>query len=212
MTYTIKEAFFTLQGEGAQTGRAAVFCRFAGCNLWSGRESDRAAAACNFCDTDFVGADGEGGGRFKSAAALAAHLRTIWASETTSVDRFVVLTGGEPTLQLDPPLVTALKSEGFELAVESNGTRPVPDGVDWVCISPKPNSEIVQRSGAELKLIYPQPDLRPEQFTDWGFKHFFIQPMDGPSREANTAQALDFCRRNPQWRLSLQTHKLLGIP
>lgn len=213
MSYAVKEIFPTLQGEGAQSGRASVFCRFAGCNLWSGREEDRAQAACTFCDTDFIGVDGEGGGKFSDAATLAARLSDIWqAACGDELRRYVVFTGGEPLLQLDPDLIRAVKAAGFEIAIETNGTLPAPEGVDWVCVSPKPNSVVVQRAGNELKLVYPQAALQPEDFADWAFTHFWLQPMDGPDRTANTAAAAAFCLKNPRWRLSLQAHKLIGIP
>jgi 7-carboxy-7-deazaguanine synthase len=215
VSYTVKEAFQTLQGEGAQSGRAAVFCRFAGCNLWSGLEQDRATAACRFCDTDFRGTDGTGGGRFVDAMSLAAHLWAIWTEGTVVTSRarpYVVFTGGEPLLQLDPPLIDACHARGFEIAVETNGTRPVPPGIDWVCVSPKPRSTLVATHGQELKLVYPQPELAPETMAGLAFERFYLQPMDGPDREANTAAAVAYCRAHPQWRLSLQTHKLLGIP
>lgn len=212
MGYVVKEVFLTLQGEGAQAGRAAVFCRFTGCNLWSGLEADRATAACRFCDTDFRGVDGPGGGRFAEAEQLAQHLRATWDAQCEGGVPYVVFTGGEPLLQLDAALTAAARARGFEVAVETNGTRPVPPGVDWVCMSPKPRSERLLRAGQELKLVYPQPELHPEDFDGLDFVHWFLQPMDGPEREANTAAAVDYCRRHPKWRLSLQTHKLLGIP
>jgi 7-carboxy-7-deazaguanine synthase (Cx14CxxC type) len=210
MTYSVKEAYYTLQGEGARTGRAAVFCRFAGCNLWTGRERDRATAACRFCDTDFVGTEGEGGGKFATAVALADHVARVWAGDGGT--RYVVFTGGEPLLQLDAPLIEACHARGFEVAIETNGTLPVPPGVDWICVSPKPRSEHVQRTGHELKLVYPQPELPPDRFEAWAFDHFYLQPLDDAARIANTAAAIDYCRRHPRWRLSLQTHKLIGIP
>ena len=212
MGYVVKEVFLTLQGEGAQAGRAAVFCRFTGCNLWSGLEADRATAACRFCDTDFRGHDGPGGGRFPDAEALAAHLQRTWEEVCEGGRPYVVFTGGEPLLQLDAALVAAAHARGFEVAVETNGTRPVPTGVDWVCMSPKPRSERVVRAGQELKLVFPQAELHPEDFEGLDFQHRFLQPMDGPEREANTAAAVAYCRQHPAWRLSLQTHKLLGIP
>lgn len=212
MTYAVKETFLTLQGEGAQFGRAAVFCRFTGCNLWSGLEKDRPTAACRFCDTDFRGTNGVGGGRFDSPSSLAEHIRATWVAEARGGRPYVVFTGGEPLLQLDEPLVSACKGLGFEVAIETNGTRPVPAGVDWVCVSPKPRSELVVRTGNELKLVFPQPELAPEDFESLGFDHFFLQPMDGPGRQANTVRAVAWCRTNPTWRLSLQSHKLLGIP
>lgn len=209
MTYTVKEIFYTLQGEGANTGRAAVFCRFSGCNLWSGREEDRSRAVCRFCDTDFVGT-GPDGGRFASAESLADSVGTAWrgGSET---GKLVVCTGGEPLLQVDEALVAALHARGFTVAVETNGTRHAPASIDWICVSPKAGAPLVQRTGNELKLVYPQPDAMPEQFETLEFEHFFLQPMDGPSVEQNTRDAIEFCMRNPRWRLSLQTHKQLGI-
>jgi 7-carboxy-7-deazaguanine synthase (Cx14CxxC type) len=212
MSYAVKEIFYTLQGEGAQAGRAAVFCRFAGCNLWSGREADRAAATCRFCDTDFVGVDGAGGGKFESAEELAAAVAGKWPADAALGKRFVVCTGGEPLLQLDAALIAALHLREFQIAVETNGTVQAPVGVDWLCVSPKAGAEFVQRSGDELKLVFPQAAADPENFELLSFRHFFLQPMDGPSREANTELAVRYCLRHPQWRLSLQTHKFLGIP
>jgi len=212
MGYAVKEIFYTLQGEGAQAGRAAVFCRFAGCNLWSGREADRATAVCKFCDTDFFGVDGLGGGRFESAELLAEAVAEKWPAGGRAGKRFVVCTGGEPLLQLDSTLIDALHARGFEIAVETNGTLAAPDGLDWICVSPKARAELVQRSGDELKLVYPQADAVPETFEGLSFRNFFLQPMDGPSRAANTELALKYCMDHPQWRLSLQTHKILGIP
>ncbi|MFT9446991.1 7-carboxy-7-deazaguanine synthase [Gluconobacter japonicus] len=213
MSYAVKEMFVTLQGEGAQTGRASVFCRFAGCNLWSGREQDRETAACRFCDTDFIGVDGEGGGRFKTAADLAETIEQCWTSAADeSGRRYVVFTGGEPLLQLDAELIAAVKANGFEIAVETNGTIAAPDGIDWVCVSPKPGGPLVQTSGAELKLVYPQTELLPEMFDSLSFQHFWLQPMDGPARLENTQAAVAYCLTHPRWRLSLQTHKLIGIP
>jgi 7-carboxy-7-deazaguanine synthase (Cx14CxxC type) len=211
MTYAVKEIFYTLQGEGANTGRAAVFCRFAGCNLWTGREEDRLDATCQFCDTDFVGTDGPGGGRFTSPEALASAVAAAWPGDTSS-RRFVVCTGGEPLLQLDTPLLEALHEERFEVAVETNGTQPPPQGIDWLCVSPKAGSELIVSSGDELKLVFPQSGIDPADFEGLAFDHFFLQPMDGLQREANTAAALQYCLTHPRWRLSLQTHKLLGIP
>ena len=211
MTYAVKEIFYTLQGEGANTGRAAVFCRFAGCNLWTGREQDRHQATCQFCDTDFVGTDGPGGGRFASAGELAAAVAAAWPP-ARSGPRFVVCTGGEPLLQLDPELLLALHRQGFEIAVETNGTLPPPDGIDWLCVSPKAGADLVVTSGDEIKLIFPQDGAEPDRFEQLGFRHYFLQPMDGPEREANTSAALRYCLAHPRWRLSLQTHKLLGIP
>ena len=211
MSYAVKEIFYTLQGEGANTGRPAVFCRFAGCNLWTGREQDRETATCQFCDTDFVGTDGPGGGRFPTAEALARAVSDAWPSESAE-RRFVVCTGGEPLLQLDSRLIAALHQAGFEIAVETNGTLQPPDDLDWLCVSPKAGTELVIRSGDELKLVFPQPGADPAEFESLSFRHFFLQPMDGPDREANTAAALQYCLAHPRWRLSLQTHKLLGIP
>lgn len=214
MTYSIKEIFFTLQGEGAQTGRAAVFCRFTGCNLWSGHESDRATAICQFCDTDFVGTDGLGGGRFSSAVDVARAVSARWPDVERSerVKPLVVCTGGEPLLQLDEALVHAFHQAGFEVAIETNGTRRAPQGVDWICVSPKAGAELVLGSGDELKLVFPQENALPEVYEHLDFRHFFLQPMDGAERERNTRLALEYCLAHPQWRLSLQTHKLLGIP
>jgi len=209
MGYAVKEIFYTLQGEGAQAGRAAVFCRFAGCNLWSGREVDRATAVCKFCDTDFFGVDGIGGGRFESAELLASAVAEKWPGGGRP---FVVCTGGEPLLQLDVVLIEALHARGFEIAVETNGTVAAPNGLDWVCVSPKAGAALVQRSGDELKLVYPQAEAAPEKFEGLQFRNFFLQPMDGLSRAANTELALKYCMDHPQWRLSLQTHKILGIP
>ncbi len=212
MSYAVKEIFYTLQGEGAQAGRAAVFCRFAGCNLWSGREADRAAAICRFCDTDFLGVDGAGGGRFDSAQALAEAIEHKWPQGSSVARRFVVCTGGEPLLQLDEALIDALHDRHFEVAVETNGTIAAPAGLDWLCVSPKAGAKLAQRSGDELKLVYPQAGADPTDFEALAFKHFFLQPMDGLSRAANTELALRYCLDRPQWRLSLQTHKHLGIP
>lgn len=214
MSYSVKEIFFTLQGEGGNTGRAAVFCRFTGCNLWTGHEKDRADAVCQFCDTDFVGTDGEGGGRFAAAADLARAVSQTWPAGQRSqrIRPLVVCTGGEPLLQLDEELVEAFHRAGFEVAVETNGTRIAPRGVDWVCVSPKAGAELVLRSGHELKLVFPQENAWPELYENLDFQHFFLQPMDGPSREENTRLAVRYCLEHPQWRLSLQTHKLLGIP
>jgi len=209
MTYAVKEIFYTLQGEGANTGRPAVFCRFAGCNLWTGREEDRGDAVCRFCDTDFVGLDGPGGGRYRSADHLADAVAQCWPEPGGS--RFVVCTGGEPLLQLDESLIAALHQRGFEVAVETNGTQLPPSGIDWLCVSPKAGAELVVRSGNELKLVFPQEGARPADFEQLVFDHFFLQPMDGPDRDANTAAALQYCLDHPRWRLSLQTHKLLGI-
>ncbi|MCX5618974.1 7-carboxy-7-deazaguanine synthase [Bombella pollinis] len=212
MAYIIKELFATLQGEGAHAGRAAIFCRFAGCNLWSGREEDRHKAQCNFCDTDFIGTNGPGGGRFAHADSLAEALESCWrAHADDAAHRYVVFTGGEPLLQLDDTLIKATKARGFTLAVETNGTLPAPAGLDWICVSPKPGQSLVQTHGHELKLVYPQPSLTPEQFAGLAFQHFWLQPMDGPERIANTRHAVQYCQAHPQWRLSLQTHKLIGI-
>ncbi len=208
MTYTVKEIFYTLQGEGALTGRPAVFCRFAGCNLWSGREQDRASAACNFCDTDFVGIGGDGG-RFVKASALAARIAASWPAAQPG--RFVVCTGGEPLLQLDPPLIEALHVEGFEIAVETNGTVPAPAGIDWLCVSPKSGNALAITAGDELKIVVPQPGLDPRDFAGLHFRRFSVQPMDGPDRARNTEWAIRFCLAHPQWQLSLQTHKMAGI-
>ncbi len=212
MPYAVKEIFYTLQGEGAHAGRPAVFCRFAGCNLWTGREADRASATCDFCDTDFVGTDGPGGGKFAVAADLARAVDAAWPAESEAARKFVVCTGGEPLLQLDADLLTALHEAGFKVAVETNGTQDPPRGLDWICVSPKAGAELRLRSGDELKLVYPQSGAEPAQFEGLDFRHFFLQPMDGPAREANTRAALAYCLGHPRWRLSLQTHKLLGIP
>ena len=206
--YQVKEIFLTLQGEGAQAGRAAVFCRFAGCNLWSGREEDRSRAICRFCDTDFVGADG---GRFDSAEALAAAVDALWPAGRAEERKYVVCTGGEPLLQLDPAAIAALQGRGFAVAVETNGTIAAPEGIDWICVSPKAGAELRQRTGDELKLVFPQEGLDPEQFAELAFQNFFLQPMDGPRRAANTEAAVAYCLKHPQWRLSLQTHKMVGI-
>jgi 7-carboxy-7-deazaguanine synthase (Cx14CxxC type) len=210
MTYAVKEMFLTLQGEGGQAGRAAVFCRFAGCNLWSGREIDRAAAICNFCDTDFVGVDGDGGGKFASPEALAQAAAALWMHGVGG--RLVVCTGGEPLLQLDAALIDAFHELDFEIAVETNGTLKAPAGLDWICVSPKADAPLVQTSGQELKLVFPQPGVDPERFTPLAFERFFLQPMDGPDREAATRAAIAYCLAHPKWRLSLQTHKMIGIP
>lgn len=212
MTYSVKELFITLQGEGAHTGRRAVFLRFAGCNLWSGRESDRASAVCRFCDTDFIGTDGPGGGKFSSASRLAQAAARCWGPQTDN--RYIVCTGGEPLLQLDEPLIDALHAEGFVIAIESNGTLAAPHGIDWICISPKANAPLVQACGDELKLVYPQvePEAQPERFSGLDFAHFFLQPMDGPEQAANIEAASNYCLAHPKWRLSLQTHKLIGLP
>ncbi len=209
--YSAKEIFYTLQGEGAQSGRAAVFLRFAGCNLWSGREQDRAAAVCRFCDTDFVGTDGPGGGKFADAEALAEAVARTWPAHLGGAP-YVVCTGGEPLLQLDAPLIEALHARGFEIAVETNGTIAAPPGIDWICVSPKGRSSLVQRSGDELKFVYPQEDADPQSYEALDFRHFFIQPMDGPEIAANIERSAAFCMKNPRWRLSLQMHKLAGLP
>ncbi|KQW45406.1 MULTISPECIES: 7-carboxy-7-deazaguanine synthase [unclassified Roseateles] len=217
MTYSVKELFYTLQGEGAQAGRAAVFCRFAGCNLWTGREQDRATAVCTFCDTDFVGTDGEGGGKFATADALAGAIASAWprgADGAASNDRgvpYVVCTGGEPLLQLDTPLIDALHARGFEVAVETNGTQPAPPGLDWICVSPKADAPLVLTSGHELKLVYPQPLARPERFAGLDFQNFFLQPMDSVLQREHTRAAVAYCMAHPQWRLSVQMHKVVGI-
>ena len=210
MTYAVKEIFYTLQGEGANTGRPAVFCRFAGCNLWSGREADRPTAVCKFCDTEFVGTDGDGGGKFESAPALAAAVAAKWP-HGSKAGRFVVCTGGEPLLQLDAALVEALHAEGFSIAVETNGTLEPPPGDLWLTVSPKAGAPFVLKRGNELKLVYPQPGAEPEKFERLAFDNFFLQPMDSPERARNTALATDYCLAHPQWRLSLQTHKIIGI-
>jgi 7-carboxy-7-deazaguanine synthase len=213
VSYAVKELFFTLQGEGAQTGRAAVFCRFAGCNLWSGREEDREGAVCAFCDTDFVGTDGPGGGRFSTPEELVERILDTWPRNGSLRSRpFVVFTGGEPTLQLDERVLEVLSSQGFESAIETNGTRPVPSGLDWVCVSPKAGAELVVRRGDELKLVYPQPALSPERLEYLDFTHLFLQPMDGPNLAENVEKTAAYCMAHPQWRLSIQTHKVVGIP
>jgi 7-carboxy-7-deazaguanine synthase len=210
VSYTVKEIFKTLQGEGAQAGRPAVFCRFTGCNLWSGREQDRAGAICQFCDTDFVGTDGPGGGRFESAAELAQAIGQAWAGGAPR--RFVVFTGGEPLLQLDAALIEAVHRLGFEIAVETNGTQDAENGIDWICVSPKAGAPLKQRCGDELKLVYPQTGIDPAEFFGLQFDHFWLQPMDGPDRAANTAAAIAYCMAHPHWRLSVQMHKFVGIP
>lgn len=209
MSYAVKEIFLTLQGEGMQAGRRAVFLRLAGCNLWSGRERDRATAQCRFCDTDFVGTDGENGGRYE-AEDLSERVEFLWG--TALPDRLVVITGGEPCLQLDAPLIDALHRRGFRIAVESNGTLAAPPGIDWLCISPKAGTEIVQRSGDELKLVWPQPGIDPDQLADWDFDHLLVQPMDGAEREAALREAIEFVMSDPRWKLTLQAHKLIGLP
>ena len=208
MSYAVKELFLTLQGEAGQAGKAAVFCRFSGCNLWSGREEDRAQAICQFCDTDFVGMNGEGGGRFATPQALAAAASALWLG---GEERLVVCTGGEPMLQLDSDLIEAFHAAGFKVAVETNGTLAAPEGIDWICVSPKAGTQLVQTTGQELKLVFPQPGAEPELFGHLEFERFWLQPMDGPNRRANTDGAIDYCLRHPKWRLSVQTHKYLGI-
>ncbi|MXV45068.1 7-carboxy-7-deazaguanine synthase [Saccharibacter sp. 17.LH.SD] len=213
MSYAVKEMFATLQGEGAQSGRAAIFCRFTGCNLWSGREQDRAQAHCTFCDTDFIGTNGPGGGRFATPEDLASALQSHWQQATKhDQHRYVVFTGGEPLLQLDSSLIKAVKALGFTIAVETNGTLPAPPGIDWICVSPKPGMKIVQTHGDELKLVYPQQKLPPSLFTSMDFTHFWLQPLDDAEQLKHTQQAVHYCQSHPQWRLSLQTHKLIGIP
>jgi 7-carboxy-7-deazaguanine synthase (Cx14CxxC type) len=213
MAYLVKELFYTLQGEGARVGRASVFCRFAGCNLWSGREEDRAQAACYFCDTDFVGTDGSGGGKFATVDELAAGILRQWPTcDGRPLARaYVVFTGGEPLLQLDAPLIEACHRGGFEIAIETNGTLPAPHGIDWITVSPKPRSSLVQRRGSEMKLVFPH-EVRPEEVAHLDFQHFYLQPMDGPRRQENTRLAVEYCQAHPQWQLSLQMHKFIGIP
>lgn len=210
MTYSVKELFYTLQGEGGQAGHAAVFLRFAGCNLWSGLERDRQQAICQFCDTDFVGTDGLNGGKFKDAQSLAQAVIEQWPSQANN--KLVVCTGGEPLLQLDASLIDALHDQGFRIAVETNGTLTAPAGIDWLCVSPKANAPLRQRCGQELKLVFPQILAKPEQYADLDFEYFFLQPMDGPDQARNTQKTIEYCLQHPKWRLSLQTHKLLGIP
>ena len=214
MAYTVKELFYTLQGEGAHSGRPAVFCRFTGCNLWSGREADRAKAVCRFCDTDFIGTDGPGGGKFATPDALAAAVAARWPAEAPRARPYVVCTGGEPLLQLDEPLIAALHARGFEVAVETNGTLTAPSGLDWICVSPKADAALRLVQGDELKLVYPQsePEAQPACFVDLAFRYFFLQPLDGPDRDAHAQATVAYCLAHPQWRLSLQTHKVLGIP
>ena len=211
MSYSVKEIFYTMQGEGAQSGRPAVFCRFAGCNLWSGREKDRATAICRFCDTDFVGVDGDNGGRFETAESFATAVRAQWKSNDPTVKPLVVCTGGEPLLQLDTVAVKALQDLGFEVAVETNGTQSAPNNIDWICMSPKAGTKIVLTEGDELKLVFPQPDLQPSSVEHLQFKNWFLQPMDGPERDKNVQLTLQYCLAHPRWRLSLQMHKLVGI-
>ena len=213
MSYAVKEIYYTLQGEGAQTGRPAVFLRFAGCNLWSGREEDRADAICKFCDTDFADTDGPGGGKFPSGAEVTDRVAETWPHPVSAVSKpFVVCTGGEPLLQLDEPLIAALHARGFEVAIETNGTMAAPPGIDWICVSPKAGAQLVQTRGHELKVVYPQDGMDPASFEALDFKHFSLQPMDGPERDGNTELAIEYCLAHPKWRLSLQTHKLWGIP
>lgn len=207
--YSVKEIFHTLQGEGAHSGRASVFCRFTGCNLWSGREQDRADSVCDFCDTDFIGTNGQNGGKFDTAKDLAERIDSFWPPGQSN--RYVVCTGGEPALQLDAALIDALHTLGFEIAIETNGTKPLPEGIDWVCVSPKGNSDVIINQGDELKLVYPQSAAMPDRFAALEFRHFYLQPMDGPLQKANTRRCIDYCMAHPQWKLSLQTHKLLGI-
>ncbi|MGO2957475.1 MAG: 7-carboxy-7-deazaguanine synthase [Acetobacter sp.] len=211
MTYSVKEVFLTLQGEGGQAGRAAIFCRFTGCNLWSGREEDRASAICQFCDTDFIGTDGDGGGKFPTADSLAAHINALWPQSDTH-HKLVVFTGGEPLLQLDDTLIHAMHQVGFKIAVESNGTVQAPEGIDWLCISPKAGGELIQTQGTELKLVYPQSGIDPASLESLDFQQFWLQPMDGPNQADNLQAAIRYCLKHPQWGLSLQTHKLTGIP
>jgi 7-carboxy-7-deazaguanine synthase (Cx14CxxC type) len=211
VTYAVKEIFYTLQGEGARAGRAAVFLRFAGCNLWSGLERDRASAVCKFCDTQFVGVDGTGGGKFETPDALASAVAAFWPKGEVG-SPYVVCTGGEPLLQIDGPLIDALHLKGFEIAIETNGTLEAPPGIDWICVSPKADAPFVQRQGNELKLVYPQERGDPSRFENLPFDHYFLQPMDGPDRERNTALVAAYCLAHPRWRISLQTHKLIGIP
>ena len=212
MPYQIKEIFYTLQGEGVHAGRPAVFCRFAGCNLWSGREEDRSTAVCRFCDTDFVGTNGPGGGSYASAPEVVRAVTALWPGNAGSVAPFVVCTGGEPLLQLDSPLIDAFHAAGLEVAIETNGTLPAPGDIDWICVSPKADVELLLTSGDELKLIYPQEGAEPDRFAALDFEHFLLQPMDGPARDENTRLAKEYCLSNPRWRLSLQLHKILGLP
>jgi 7-carboxy-7-deazaguanine synthase len=210
MTYAVKEIFYTLQGEGANAGRPAVFCRFAGCNLWSGREEDRAEAVCQFCDTDFVGTDGENGGKYRTPADLVAMIASLWPEG--EANKFVVCTGGEPMLQIDQPFVDALHAAGFEIAIETNGSLPVNESIDWICVSPKADAPLVVTKGHELKVVVPQDNQRLSELEKLDFDYFLVQPMDGPSRDINTKLAIDWCKRHPKWRLSMQTHKYLNIP
>jgi 7-carboxy-7-deazaguanine synthase len=211
LTYSVKEIFYTLQGEGAHAGRPAVFCRFSGCNLWTGRESDRATAVCQFCDTDFVGTNGEGGGKFADSTALAQSINALWP-DSYAASKYVVFTGGEPLLQLDAALIASMHAVGFEIAIETNGTLAVPDGVDWICVSPKMGSQLIVHKGSEIKVVIPQNNQSLQAYEALDFEHFFVQPMDGPLAEQNTRLAIELCKRNPKWKLSLQTHKLLQIP
>jgi 7-carboxy-7-deazaguanine synthase len=210
MTYAVKEIFYTLQGEGANAGRPAVFCRFAGCNLWSGREEDRAGAQCKFCDTDFVGTDGENGGKYRTPEDLVAMIASLWPEGESN--KFVVCTGGEPMLQIDQPFVDALHDAGFEIAIETNGSLPVNEHIDWICVSPKADAPLVVTKGHELKVVVPQDNQRLAELEKLDFEYFLVQPMDGPSRDMNTKLAIDWCKRHPKWRLSMQTHKYLNIP
>ena len=210
MTYAVKETFLTVQGEGGQAGRPAVFLRFAGCNLWSGLERDRASAVCSFCDTEFVGTDGDGGGKFRTAEAMADHVASFWRGREGD-PKLVVCTGGEPLLQLDAALIDALHARGFDIAVETNGTLTAPAGIDWICVSPKAEAPVVQTTGQELKLVFPQTTAMPDRFEHLDFERFWLQPMDGPDQAANTAAALDYCLTHPKWRLSVQTHKYIGV-
>jgi 7-carboxy-7-deazaguanine synthase len=208
--YSVKEIFFSLQGEGAQSGRASIFCRFTGCNLWSGREQDREKAVCDFCDTDFIGTDGQNGGKFETAQALCNFLQEFWPNNS-SIPPYIIFTGGEPALQLDQDLIDRCHEYGFEVAVETNGTKPLPSGIDWVCVSPKADAELVITKGDELKLVYPQALALPEKFASLNFQHFYLQPMDGPARQLYTKEVIDYCLQHPKWKLSLQNHKVLGI-
>jgi 7-carboxy-7-deazaguanine synthase (Cx14CxxC type) len=212
MSYSVKELFYSLQGEGFHAGRPAVFCRFAGCNLWSGHEKDRHRSRCAFCDTDIVGTDGPGGGRYDNPEVLAQRLTDVWPDGDPAIRRFLVLTGGEPLLQVDPPLLQMLRQRGFETAVETNGTRNPPPGIDWICVSPKREADLVLTWGDELKLVYPQEGVDPRHFEGMDFKHFFLQPRDGPERDVNLRLAVEYCLEHPRWRLSLQLHKYIGIP
>lgn len=208
--YSVKEIFYTLQGEGAHSGRPAIFCRFTGCNLWSGREEDRANAVCSFCDTDFVGTDGQNGGKFTNSTSLVAHLKRFWPDDS-DVPPYLVCTGGEPALQLDQALVDALHSHGFIIAIETNGTKPLPLGIDWICVSPKANADVIITQGNELKLVYPQRLAAPERFSNMAFEHFYLQPLDGKNATESLKATLSYCLQNPKWKLSLQTHKIIGI-